>query len=151
MRDCPAFEDAVLDFAGRAVFLDVDGTLAPDGSFDFSPAVADRVRELSAKNQVFLCTNKRAAARHRALAGLFSLPVVTARHRKPSRRVLDEAGALVGAPVVIGDKFLTDYLFAKRIGARFIRVKRKLSGRESLLLRFINLVDDLLWTLLRPR
>ena len=50
--------------------------------------------------------------------------------------------------LVIGDKFLTDGLFAKNIGAEFIKAKRKISGQESILIKLINLFDDLLCLLL---
>lgn len=137
------FEELTISFEKHTVFLDVDGTLAPDGSMDFSPEVVRKVRELALHNQVLLCTNRRDPARWRQLEALLSLPVVTKRHRKPSVRVLEDAGDTGGRPrVVIGDKFLTDGLFARRIGATFIRVKRKLSGRESVSVRISNGIDD---------
>lgn len=143
------FEDLVLDFERQTVFLDVDGTLAPDGELEFSDAVKMKVKELADDNQVLLCTNKRDRRRWQALESLFSLPVVTKRRRKPSRRVLEEAKATAKERIVIGDKFLTDYLFARRIGARFIRVRRKVSGQEPLIVRAVNWLDDVLWNLLR--
>ncbi|MDO8594553.1 MAG: hypothetical protein Q7R93_03490 [bacterium] len=147
MKSNIPFEELSVDFTHTTVFLDVDGTLAPDGSLEFSSEVLQKVRELSGKNQVLLCTNKRDPVRFAKLEALFSLPVVTKRHKKPSRRVLDEAGAIAGERVVIGDKFLTDELFAKRIKARFIRTRRKLSGNEVFSVKVANVVDDITWTL----
>lgn len=145
MPDGHFFEDAAFDFAGQTVFLDVDGTLAPDNSVQFSPEVMQEVRDLSAKNRVLLCTNKRNTERWRELERILSLPVVTRRHKKPSRRVLEDAPHIGAERIVIGDKFLTDGVFARRIGACFIRVRRKVSGRESALVKLVNIVDDTVW------
>lgn len=136
-------EELPSDFTECTVFLDVDGTLAPDGSFDFSPAVLAKVGEWKQTNEVLLCTNKRGKERWQKLESLFGLPVVTKEHRKPSKKVLQGIRPRFAQLVVIGDKFLTDALFAKRIGARFIAVKRKLSGQETLGVQLVNFVDDL--------
>ena len=81
-------EELPSDFTECTVFLDVDGTLAPDGSFDFSPAVLAKVGEWKQTNEVLLCTNKRGKERWQKLESLFGLPVVTKEHRKPSKKVL---------------------------------------------------------------
>jgi hypothetical protein len=44
--------------------------------------------------------------------------------------------------VVIGDKDLTDGLLARRIGARFIKVLRKLDPADRLASRVANLIDN---------
>jgi predicted HAD superfamily phosphohydrolase YqeG len=49
--------------------------------------------------------------------------------------------------LVIGDKFLTDGLFAKNIGGKFIKVQRKVFGQESLLAKLVNFIDDILWNI----
>jgi predicted HAD superfamily phosphohydrolase YqeG len=69
--------------------------------------------------------------------------------RKPSRRILEHSTDVeMGKILVIGDKFLTDGLFAKNIGADFIKVKRLSSPCESWLLKIVYLFDDLLYRFL---
>ncbi len=45
--------------------------------------------------------------------------------------------------VVIGDKYISDGLFAVNIGATFKRVSRVLSGKENLSIKFSYLIDDI--------
>jgi predicted HAD superfamily phosphohydrolase YqeG len=45
------------------------------------------------------------------------------------------------AMVVVGDKDLTDGLLARRAGARFIKVRRKLDPADRLSSRMANLID----------
>lgn len=141
------FEDLADGVAGTTIFLDVDGTLVPDGESELSPEVTRKVRELASGNQVLLCTNKRDPLRWQTLESVLGFPVVTKYHTKPSKGVLTEAGAVKEQRVVIGDKFLIDHLFAKRIGATFIKVKRKLSGTESLGVKLMNVLDDVVWSI----
>ncbi len=141
------FEQLSEKISGATVFLDVDGTLMPDDSLAVSEVVLSKVKELAEHNQVLLCTNKRDIERWEKLEALLGLPVITKRHKKPSKKVLEEAGEVGPNRVVIGDKYLTDGLFAKRIGARFLKVERKLSGRETAMTRAFNFFDDLLWSL----
>jgi len=72
------------------------------------------------------------------------LKIADMKHKKPSKKILETIH--VKNPrriVVIGDKFLTDGLFAKRIGAKFLMVKRKLSFNEPLLVKAINFIDGM--------
>lgn len=146
-NNLPDFETLSLGAEGATVFLDVDGTLVPDGESELAPEVLWKVRELASRNQVLLCTNKRDRERWEKLERALGLPVVTKYHTKPSRGVLKEAGSVKETRVVVGDKCLIDCLFAWRIGARFIKVKRKRSGRESLAVAFSYALDDIVWNL----
>jgi decaprenyl-phosphate phosphoribosyltransferase len=116
--DAPAFD-------GCAVVLDVDGTLLPDGEQMVGAAVAARVAEIAARNVIYLASNKRDAARLKALAARLGVRHLPRRHRKPSVRVLDEMAAEDRARplVVVGDRWLTDGLLAARVGGRFFRVQ----------------------------
>ncbi len=151
MYNALSFEQCTDVITGATVFLDVDGTLMPDNSLTATDVVLAKVKELAVNNRVLLCTNKRNPDRWAMLETLFGLPVITRRHKKPSRKVLDEAGGIGRSRVVIGDKYLTDGLFAKRIGARFLKVERKLSGRETVMTKAVNFFDDLLWNLTQKR
>lgn len=115
---------------GAVIFLDIDGTLRPDGDQGMSQEVLNKLAELKAKNEVHLISNKGNGA------------------KKPSREAaegVDMAGKKV---VVIGDKFLTDGLFAKNIGAEFVKVRRKISGRENFFVKVAYFIDDFISAIL---
>lgn len=139
------FED--LNFSGRIIFLDVDGTLLPDGGLDFDPAVIRQLEKLKRDNRVFLCTNSNDRIRTGEIEKTLGLPVATYNYKKPSSKIIRGLGIEKGNKnlSVIGDKILIDGLFALNIGARFIKVKRKISGQESVIIRLINLSDDIVW------
>lgn len=141
------FEELDFTFKDKTIFLDVDGTLLPDGQTYFSPAVMRNLERLRSANQVFLCTNSDDILRTKKIEEVLGLLVVTYRHKKPSAKIVADAGvALVrGNALVIGDKFLIDGVFALHIGANFIKIKRKISGKESFLVRLINFLDDIIW------
>ncbi|OGF62464.1 hypothetical protein A2926_01920 [Candidatus Giovannonibacteria bacterium RIFCSPLOWO2_01_FULL_44_40] len=121
------FEELDMPWSGAVIFLDVDGTLRPDGENDMSPEVLRKLDELKTKNTVHLVSNQDGKA------------------KKPSRKVADGTDIAGKKVIVIGDKFLTDGLFAKNIGAEFIKVRRKISGRESFFVKITYLMDDLAW------
>lgn len=114
-----------MPWSGAVIFLDVDGTLRPDGDQEMSPEVLKKLAELKAGNEVNLTSNK------------------GNKTKKPSRRAAEGVDLKGKKAVVIGDKFLTDGLFAKNIGAEFIKVKRKISGRESFFIKLTYLIDDI--------
>lgn len=143
-----AFEELNLNLEDRTIFLDIDGTLIADNSqLNFKPEVLNKINFLRQKNQIFLCTNSNDKIRSNKIEGALGLPIVTHNHKKPSSKIIKELGLDKENKnlLVIGDKFLTDWLFAKNIGAQFIKVKRKVSGQESILIKLINLADDLVW------
>ncbi|MDP3935230.1 MAG: HAD hydrolase-like protein [Candidatus Giovannonibacteria bacterium] len=120
------FEELETPWQGAVIFLDIDGTLRPDGVGEMSPEVLNKLAELEAKNEVHLTSNKGNKA------------------RKPSRKAAEGIDLKGKKTVVIGDKFLTDYLFARNIGAEFVMVKRKISGKESLFVKITYFIDDII-------
>ncbi len=141
-----SFEELNIDFKNQVVLLDADGTLVADGSLDISQPVRDKISELKRGNTVFLCINSYDKIKKNKLEEIIGLPILNKKYRKPSHKivsVLERSGP--HSYLVIGDKYLTDGLFAKNIGAEFIKVKRKISGQESLVIKLINLADDLTW------
>lgn len=124
------FEELETPWSGAVIFLDVDGTLRPDGDQKMSPEVLKKLDELRARNEVLLTSNKENRA------------------KKPSRKAAEGVNTAGRKAIVIGDKFLTDGLFAKNIGAEFIKVGRKTSGNESLFVKITYLIDDLVSAIL---
>lgn len=135
----------------KIIFLDIDGTLtADDGGLDFSPEVLEKVSLLKQNNRVFLCTNSNDRIKSGKIEATLGLPIVTYDHKKPSSKIIGklEIGRESKNLLVIGDKFLTDWLFAKNIGADFLKTARKVSGKESLAIKLINFFDDAVWKIM---
>jgi predicted HAD superfamily phosphohydrolase YqeG len=145
MGDLLYFEQHAFGFENSLVILDIDGTIVPDCGQVASAAVLEKVRALKAKgNEISLCSNSRRgnyAQRLEAVAAQLEVGVCPVAVRKPSTLAI--AGlARNGRPlVVIGDKDLTDGLLARRVGARFIKVRRKLDPADRLSSRMANLID----------
>ncbi|MEK7208043.1 MAG: hypothetical protein AAB699_00665 [Patescibacteria group bacterium] len=143
------FEELAVNFHDMAVFLDADGTLLPDGEREVSDAARAKVGELKKSNRVCLCINARTSERNEELARSLGVPLLTRRFRKPSAKILCEVPeeSRRAERVVIGDKMLVDGVFALRIGARFIRVRRKQSGNERFPVRAADAFDDCVWSM----
>jgi predicted HAD superfamily phosphohydrolase YqeG len=139
------FEQHAFQFENSLVILDIDGTIVPDSGRVASAAVAGKVLELKAKgNEVRLCSNSRRgnyAERLDAVAGQLDVGVCPVAFRKPSTLAISGIDRKGRALVVIGDKDLTDGLLARRVGAHFIKVRRKLDPADRLSSRMANLID----------
>ncbi|MBN1494616.1 GtrA family protein [Candidatus Peregrinibacteria bacterium] len=139
----PAFED-IGDILDMTVILDIDGTIVADNCDEIAAETMVAVETLKKHNTVYLCTNSFNRIRNAKVEKLLGLKIADMKHKKPSKKILETM--FVENPsrlVVIGDKFLTDGLFAKRIGAQFLMVKRKLSFNEPLLVKVINFIDGM--------
>jgi len=139
------FEQHTFDIENSLVILDIDGTIVPDCGRVASAAVAAKVLELKARgNDVRLCSNSRRgnyAVRLAALASQLDVGGCPVAFRKPSTLALSGLDRKGRPLVVIGDKDLTDGLLARRVGARFIKVRRKLDPADRLSSRMANLID----------
>lgn len=132
------------EFRGATVFLDIDGTLVPDGEETLDPAEAYTLSALTEVAQVYLLASKEFHRIH-ALAERYGAEAIVTAYMKPSPRIA-EGIALPSRPrYVIGDKVLTDGWFASRIGARFVRVERLVDGSESFAVRALSVADLVLW------
>jgi 4-hydroxybenzoate polyprenyltransferase/predicted HAD superfamily phosphohydrolase YqeG len=135
------FED--IDFSGitdSLVFIDLDGTLVTDHTTDISENVLLVIKNLARSNTVIIATNGsfENASKIASLAGVVAIKTL-----KPSTRSLAIYLKKNKKRVVIGDKFLTDGIFAKLIGAKFIKVVRKVSKKDSFISKFFYTIDDL--------
>jgi HAD superfamily hydrolase (TIGR01662 family) len=139
------FEQHTFRFANSLVILDIDGTLVPDCGRVASAAVVGKVRELKAQgNEVRLCSNSRRgnyAERLAAIAAQLEVGACPVVFRKPSILAISGVDLKGREVVVIGDKDLTDGLLARRAGAQFIKVRRKLDPADRLSSRMANLID----------
>lgn len=137
------------------IFLDVDGTLVADNQASPSEEVLKKVKSLSLRNIVWLCSNSFNGNRNEIIHNLTKLPIIKG-HRKPSKKILSQVSkedrvlsdGSARKIIVIGDKILTDGFFARRIGAEFIKVKRKI-GKDRLCVKIYNLLDNIAYTFLK--
>lgn len=130
---------------GSTVILDIDGTIAPDAKKEVSAAVVRAVESLAARNSVYLFSNHTDGARNRTLACRLGLEYLDTPHRKPSRKIIEAIPSRHRAQpiIVIGDKTTIDGLFARRIGAQFIRVGRVLAPSDQKWTKLAYFLDDL--------
>ena len=139
------FEQHTFQFENSLVILDIDGTIVPDCGRVAPAAVVEKVLELKARaNEVRLCSNSRRgnyAERLAAIAAQLDVGVCPVRFRKPNPLALSGVDRKGRALVVIGDKDLTDGLLARRVGAHFIKVRRKLDPADRLSSRMANQID----------
>lgn len=131
-------------FRGKLVFLDIDGTLVPNGESELLPPESSALSALAERADIFLVSNH-GIPREPALVARYGIKAIVSPHKKPSVRVL-EGVSLPDAPrIVIGDKVLTDGWFAKRIGAEFVRVKPLWGRREQVSIRLMYALDSIVW------
>lgn len=137
-----------LDIKGiinMVVIIDIDATIAGDSSLTVSPRASEKIDQLSRHNRVLLLSNKKNRLRNKLLAETLEVEYIETKYRKPNKKILQDINNLQNRPiVVIGDKFLTDGLFAKSIGAKFIKVKRITSSQENIAKKLVYLIDDIL-------
>lgn len=143
------FENFTVDFENKLVLLDIDGTLTVDGSAEIFDAVKRKVEELKFVNKVFLCSNKHIMERDKAVENILAVNKVNFKYKKPNKKILSEIPGKINLPImVIGDKMLTDGLFACRIKADLILVKRKISGQESFFIKLSYLIDNFIYRII---
>src|SRR3989338_3929086 len=119
---------------GAVVIIDIDGTLTHDKNSELEPRILEKVLRMGRSAHVYLSSNGR-VARTRAIAQKAGVSFIDTAHRKPSRRVLENIAHEGNRRVVIGDKALTDGLFAVNIGAEFLPVSRIRHSDDSLPIR----------------
>ncbi|MDP2642159.1 MAG: hypothetical protein Q8P21_02625 [bacterium] len=140
------FEEIVIpDEPSCLVIIDIDGTLAPDtpGDIAVENAVKEKVVELSNRHRVYLCSNGKDRDRAQGIASMLGIELIDSKYKKYSRKILKDIRLDPNRrTLVIGDKILTDGLLALRLHAHFYLIKRKHSGKERLLVRLMEFLDD---------
>lgn len=126
------------------ILLDIDGTLINDDDHELDDQTIGMIQQLKQDNQVYLCSNSRNHERNLKVAELAETDYIHTDLRKPDKKILNLIDhSQFKKKWVIGDKFLTDGLFAKNIGAEFLKVRRITSGKDRLYIRFLYWIDDL--------
>lgn len=117
-------------FSGACVVLDIDGTLVGDRSLELSGDVAEKVKQLGAVASVYFCSNA-LPDRAKDFATQLKVAYLPGKYKKPSRRAAEGLPTFNGPVIVVGDKVITDGLFASNIGAEFVLVSRFRTASES--------------------
>ena len=143
MRQKPRpFEELAAEITNSTILLDVDGTLLPDGADILSPLTLDVVRNLARENTVYLVSNGTNRERVERFARECGVSVAPRGVPAGKPRVRAAEGIPRDKPlVVIGDKVLTDGLFARFLGAHFIMVESHRGGAESPLVKLWYVLD----------
>jgi predicted HAD superfamily phosphohydrolase YqeG len=122
----------ITGWSGKTIVVDIDGTITTDGGSDVDLLVIKKIQDISVNNSVFLFSNKKLTDRDNEVANKLNVPLLKTSFKKPNKKVID------GIPdhlrknlIVIGDKIIIDGLFAKNIGAEFIKVRRLTSKNDS--------------------
>lgn len=123
-------EIAPVRYERALIIVDVDGTLVPDRGSTLPADVRSTLRALAEVADVRLCSNA-LPDRTAAFAKDAGVGHLRSSKKKPSRRVIEGIESLPKRVVVIGDKALTDGLFAANIGAEFVKVARIRGSGES--------------------
>jgi predicted HAD superfamily phosphohydrolase YqeG len=134
-----------LDFSplrGKTVVVDIDGTLVADGGETPEPEAAAALQNLARQSKVYLFSNKRNSARNLRISRALGVKLLPAAGRKPFSKIAENVYE-TKIDWVIGDKVLTDGMWARKIGAKFIRVRRICSPDDGLAAKIACALDDL--------
>ncbi len=130
------------------VILDIDGTLVCSSKKEINKNVIRIIEKLQKQNIVYIFSNNYNGKRSRKIAANLNLPYIESPHKKPSRKILKYID--VTCPIVaIGDKYLTDGLFAQFIGAKHIYIKRYKCKGDSILDKIACFIDDIIYTIIK--
>jgi predicted HAD superfamily phosphohydrolase YqeG len=133
----------ITGWVGKTVILDIDGTITTDGNSCFDYLILEKIKEISLNNSVFLFSNKHLPIRDSEIADSMHIPLLKSHFKKPSRKVINELPEDQKKNLlVIGDKIIIDGLFAKNIGAEFIKVKRLTNRNDSFNTKLTYLLDN---------
>lgn len=127
---------------GKTFILDVDGTLVEDKNEIISKETIEKIKELSKKNTVYICSNG-SPQNAKSFSKITNTNFLSA--KKPFVFGIDKDLLNKEYKIVVGDKYLTDGLFALNSGSDFMKVDHLKSGKEPLFIKVTYMVDDIVW------
>jgi predicted HAD superfamily phosphohydrolase YqeG len=134
---------------GAVVILDIDGTLTCSSSMCVDNRVRTMITLISKYNSVYVFSNNYNGARSRSIAADLDLPYIESPYKKPNTMILRYIDNKTAPVITIGDKYLTDGLFAHFINAKHIRVRRYHSSADSIFDKMACLLDDVMYRIAR--
>lgn len=135
------------EISDSIVIIDIDGTVVCSSRSDASDAVRKVVYALKEKNTVYAFSNNFNGKRSRAVAKDLDIPYIASPYRKPNPKIIDYIKKDKQELVMIGDKYLTDHLFARFAAGRFIHVRRYTCKSDHLASRAACLLDDTVYAI----
>ena len=143
------FEDINLELLkNKNILLDIDGTLACDKGTDLSLFVKNKIDEIKAHSDIYLCSNGK-KDRNRQMANTLGVSLVESNYRKPDSKYIKYIKFNHQNTIVVGDKYIIDGFFAVNIGAEYLNVeKKKKSKNDSISIKVTYLLDDIFGKLL---
>lgn len=139
------------DFSGitnKTIILDVDGTICQDDLLKVEDPVKSVIAKLKETNQIYLFSNKPSRDRTKVLAEELGINFLNSPFKKPNKKVIESLPQQHQKNyLVVGDKFVTDGLLAKNIGATFIKVKNLTGPDDGFFLKTIYFIDNIFYKL----
>lgn len=135
-------ELSVESFSDTVIIIDIDGTLACSSSLNVDARACAVIRQLQERNTVYAFSNNYNGSRSREIAEMLQLPYIEAPHKKPNKKILRYIDIGTSPVIAIGDKFLTDGLFAYFIKAEYIRVQRYRCENDTTIDKLACMLDD---------
>lgn len=133
---------------GYTILLDIDGVLMADGEDVISSEIVDFVGVLKEHNNITIVSNTIFKKRRIYAGEILNIPILETFHRKPSVRILNTLSYDKSKPLlVIGDKILTDGIFAKRINSELILLTRRTHRNDRLFIKLTYIIDDLAYSI----
>jgi HAD superfamily phosphatase (TIGR01668 family) len=125
------------------IFLDIDGTIVAHNKDNTSSKIKKKINQLKKNNKLYFCSNNHNKLRNERLSRELNIPIINKSYKKPNKKILAFLPAQEKKQplLVIGDKTFPDGIFAKRIEAKFIKISRIVSEKESLIVRLIYWLD----------
>ena len=134
----------------KYILLDVDGTIASDCNENLEGRILDGIKRLKVNNEVVLLSNNRNRGRIERISKATGLKYLKTQYKKPNKKILkDIQGGRRKKILVIGDKLLTDVIFAKRTKAPYIKVRRLTSPNDRWFVKAFYIFDDMLFLVVR--
>jgi decaprenyl-phosphate phosphoribosyltransferase len=131
-----------LHMSGMTIIVDVDGTIVPDKAANLPPDTASFLKQLAFRNDVYFASN---GSPEHARKFAEEVGANFFECSKPFLSGVPEHVRMSPRKVVIGDKYLTDGLFAAALGAEFVKVDHARAPTDSFLIRASYVLDDFVW------
>ena len=129
--------------AEQTIILDIDGVLVPDGMNTISSDVFTYITQLKQSHTVCICSN---GEKERTWLIAQKLGVSVLDVHKPWGTLQPHSDfKCITDAVIVGDKYITDGLFAKRFNIPFVKVDHLRSVTDSLYTQIIYMFDDIAW------
>ena len=112
------------------------------GSISIKKKYFSKIQQLKKNNQLYIFSNNKNYKRNIRIAKKINIEYLKTDYHKPSKKIIENL-SISNNLIIIGDKILTDGLFARHIGATFIKVERYKSKKDRLITKIIYRLDDL--------